>query len=102
MSQGNNPSASARNAGRADQAPSAAPRGMKMPHPKSPTSSGTQGTPCSVLTTTSYWRRLFVGENHDALHAITLHGAAQRSKSLGGSRKGGSTRRHDGGQNRGG
>jgi hypothetical protein len=56
MSQGNNPSASARNAGRAEQAPSAALRGMKMPHPKSPTSSRTQGTPCSVLTTTSYWR----------------------------------------------
>ena len=34
---GNNPSASARNAGRAEQAPSAALRGMKMLHPKLPT-----------------------------------------------------------------
>src|SRR6476620_977146 len=64
---GNNPSASARNAGRADQAPSATLRSIKMPHPKSPTSSRTQSTPCSVLTTASYWRN-YARNSH--LHAL--------------------------------
>ena len=54
----------------AEQAPSAALRGMKMPHPKSPTSSGTQGTPCSVLTTTSSWRN-YARNSH--LHALFPH-----------------------------